>query len=266
MTKESTEKAAQLRSGCEFIKGQVREAARLAGLSKLPPPCRDCATRGNCPAAFLIATSARRSDAPSLHSLALTRREHVFLAGEAAEALYVVRAGSVKTYMTTGAGDEHVVTFYMAGDVIGLDALATKVHQSSAVALEAAAVCAMPFNELEKFVEHSPHWLYSVIASELVRDQHTLMVLNKKSAESRLAGFLIDLSERFRARGYSARQFNLSMGRQDIGNHLGLAVETVSRLLTRMQQEGLLEVEGRQITICDPDNLHAMAEVRSARS
>lgn len=227
--------------------------------------CRTCVSRASCPVALLITAKSELSNSLLLHSHVLKKEDYVFYVGDVFDALYVVKSGSIKTYLTSETGDEHVVTFYMPGDVLGVDALGRNVHTSSAVAMEASGVCRVPLAQLEKLAEHSLGLFFRLVYGELTRDQQRLLMLIKKGAESRLAGFLIGLSERFEARGYSPREFNLSMVRQDIGNHLGMSVETVSRLFTRMQKDGLLDVDRRHVTIRDLDSLYKLAGLEQAR-
>jgi len=212
-------------------------------------PCRSCASRRDCLMAVLVK--------------ALPAGEHVFLAGSTLEFLRVVKSGAVKTYMTSSRGEEQVVTFHMPGDILGIDALANATHESSAVALEITAICTAPLGRLEYLMERfAPGWLLKLLADEVLRGQRMLLMRGKKSAESRLAAFLITLSDRFKARGYSNREFNLSMPRQDIGNYLGLTMETISRTFTRMQVEGLLEINRRRVVIRDFDHLCDVADMQ----
>jgi CRP/FNR family transcriptional regulator len=192
------------------------------------------------------------------HNHSLGYREHLFHAGDKPEALYVVKSGAVKLYLMSEDGSEQVVAFYMPGEVLGLDALGTGVHRSSAVALERASFCVIPLASLERTAGcHA--LLFRLLSLELVRDHHTIELIAKKDAEAKMANFLLGLSERFRARGFSASSFNLSMKRNEIGSHLGLAVETVSRILTRFQDEGLITVKRRQVHIRDSAALEKLA-------
>ena len=239
---------------------RAADAAHLLDISKLAEPCRSCAARGGCHAARLMATEHEYTASQHLHSRTLSQGEHVFYDGDEFKAVYVVRTGSVKAYLISMAGDEQVINFYLPGELLGLDALlGMGAHRSLAIALESTAVCAIPVTHLEGFVRHSPgglQWLLRLAGEEIVHCHHTQLMLNRVKAETRLSHFLLDLSRRFSERGYSAREFNLSMSRQDIGNHLGLAFETVSRLMTRFQQDGLLEVnQRRRITILDAAGL-----------
>jgi CRP/FNR family transcriptional regulator len=249
--------AAASESGARHLAG--------AGPAGGPEPCRSCASRRDCLMAVLARALPPDQNNHLFHSHVLHVGEHVFFAGDPLKFLRVVKSGSVKTYMTSKKGEEHVVTFLMPGDVLGVDALVGGEHESSAVALETTAICTAPLSRVEQLVgRFSPGWLLRLLAEEVRREQRTLMMRSKKSAESRLAAFLVNLSEGFRARGYSDRDFKLSMPRQDIGNYLGLTMETVSRTFTRMQCEGLLEVNRRRVIIRDFDNLSDVADMQPA--
>ena len=239
---------------------RAADAAQLLDISKLAEPCRTCAAWGGCHATRIMAMAPENTSSPHLHSRSLSQGERLFLEGDEHKAVYVIKTGSVKTCLTNTRGDEQVVSFHFPGELLSLEALlGMRAHSASAIALEATAVCGIPVVHFERFVAHSTdalQWFLGLAGEELVHCQHKLLVLNKMKAETRLSHFLLDLSRRFSERGYSAREFNLSMSRQDIGNHLGIALETVSRLMTRFQQEGLLEVnQRRRITILDAAGL-----------
>ena len=226
-------------------------ATRFRDIGKLAAACRTCATQSNCRAARMWAVGHGLVDTSSLYLRVLKPGQHVFYNGDLNEVVYTVRSGSFKTYLSTGSNDEQVVDFHLPGDVLGIDALGTGRHGASAVALETASVCEIPLTELQNHGGCSCGLLFELFGEELNRVRHMLLMIDRKDAESRVASFLYNLSRRFQARGFSARAFNLSMSRQDIGNHLGLAIETVSRVLMHLQQDGLLEVNGRRITIRD---------------
>jgi CRP/FNR family transcriptional regulator len=207
-----------------------------------------------------MAMMPEHAASPHLHSHTLSQGGHVFTFGDKLKAVYIVRTGSVKSILTSGAGDEQVVSFNLPGELLGLDALEMGVHRSSAIALESTAVCSVPVTYLEELVRHSPgglQWFLRLAGGELVHCHHAQLMLNKMTAEARLSHFLLELSRRFSEHGHSAHEFNLSMTRLDIGNHLSLAIETVSRLMTRFQRDGLLEVDRRRITIRDAVGLAA---------
>ncbi len=191
----------------------------------------------------------------------LRRGEHVFRAGEPFRSLYAVRSGSIKVYTPCEDGTEQVLGFHLPGELVGLDAIEDERHVCSAKALETTSVCAMPFDKLQELANQITslhrHFI-RLMSKELARDEAMLLLLGKGNAEERLATFLLSLSQRFKDRGFSETEFNLSMSRHDIGNYLGLAVETVSRMFSRLQDEGVLTVHRKNIHIHDLTRLRAM--------
>lgn len=240
-------------------------AAEVVEFPNQVKPCCDCLSRERCSVSSLMtADNGRQAAAMVSRSQTLAHGEHLFRDSDKAEALYVVKSGSAKVYFTSEDGSEQVVAFYMPGDVLGLDALGVEQHSSSALALESTSVCVIPLAGLEEACAKISasdwhHCLYKLLSRELIRDHRTIELIAKKDAEAKMASFLINLSGQFKERGYSASSFNLSMKRSEIGSHLGLAVETVSRILTRFQEDGLLRVERRRVQIFDHSALEALA-------
>lgn len=185
------------------------------------------------------------------------RGAHIFYQGHQSLALYVINSGSIKAYLTTEGGEELVLGFYLPRDVIGLDGIENEVHQSSAVALETTSVCKFTFAQLSE--SDRARGFPKLLSAQLAHDYHRLVMLTKKDANSRVASFLCDFARRFETNGYSSSEFHLSMSRHDIGNYLGLAVETISRTLTRFQASGLIDVDRRAIKINDPEILRQIA-------
>jgi CRP/FNR family transcriptional regulator len=142
----------------------------------------------------------------------------------------------------------------MAGDIIGSDGIGTGVHGCKAVMLEDTEVCALPFEQIENLSRRDGRVqrnLHRLLSREISRERNVMMLLGTMRAEQRLAAFLLDLSERYHERGYSSREFVLRMTREEIGSYLGLKLETVSRLFSRFQREGLLQVQGRVVKLLD---------------
>jgi CRP/FNR family transcriptional regulator, anaerobic regulatory protein len=197
-----------------------------------------------------------RRTRPPLH-----RGDYLFRGGERFHSLYVVKTGSVKTYAPSEDGGEQVLGFHLPGEIIGLDAIDSEVHACSARVLETSAICELPFDRLEELSTAIPslqHQMYRLLSKEIGHDTEMLLLLGRKSAEERLAVFLLNMSQRLHQRGLSATDFHLSMSRHEIGNYLGLAVETVSRLFTRFQEEGLLRVDRKHIEFLDATGLEAI--------
>ena len=193
----------------------------------------------------------------------LHRGDHLFRESDAFHCLYIVKTGSVKTYAPSEDGGEQVLGFHLPGELIGLDAIENANHKCSAKVLETSAICEIPFGHLEELSTSMPslqHQMYRLLSREISQDESMLTLLGKNNAEERLAAFLLSLSGRFKRRGFSPYDFYLSMSRHEIGNYLGLAVETVSRLFTRFQDEGLLEVERKHIQLLDLQRLENLSK------
>jgi CRP/FNR family transcriptional regulator len=189
--------------------------------------------------------------------------QHLYRAGDVGHALFAVRSGCLKSYCTTEDGEEQVLGFTLPGELVGLDGLYNGRYTSNSIALETASVCALPYDQLEVLCQRLPslhRQVMRIIGKEITNGHQMLMLLGKRSAEERLASFLISLSARYKLRGLSATEFNLPMSRQDIGNYLGLAIETVSRLFAHFQQTQMLTVRRRQIVLKDLGKLKAMVE------
>ncbi len=188
--------------------------------------------------------------------------DKLFQNGEALNSLFAVRTGTFKTYIIDSQGEEQITGFHLAGDLLGFDAIANKTHPSFAQALETSMVCEIPFTTLDLLSNNMPKLrtqIYRLMSDEIKTDQEMLSLLNRKNAEQRLATFVVMLSNRQKARGLSPFEFRLSMTRGDVGNYLGLTVETISRLLNRFDKQGLLTVNGKFITINQIEELADIA-------
>lgn len=222
--------------------------------------CSSCASRRSC-----VLNSGEfcddRAGAPHA-SGPIARGEHIYRQGDRLEALYVLRSGSAKSYIDSEDGLEQIVAFHFPGELLGFDALGDDSHRSSVVMLETATLCRVPYQSCSSAFSRSPElWTALVRAGARqmsVAHAHGL-ALGQKTAVARFAGFLLDLSARFGNRGCSRVEFNLSMPRQDIANHLSLAVETVSRLFGDLQAGGIIAVDRRHVRILALDELQRTA-------
>ena len=198
----------------------------------------------------------------------LHKGDYLFESGTPLNAIFAVRSGSFKSYTLSEQGDEQITGFHLAGDLVGFDAINKMQHQSFSQALETSMVCEIPFDTLDELAGKLPklrQQIMRLMSSEITYDQEMLLLLNKKSAEERLASFIYNLSERFGERGFSRKEFRFTMTRGEIGNYLGLTVETISRLLSRFQKADLIKVEGKFITILDNDALAKTAAIVKPR-
>lgn len=178
----------------------------------------------------------------------------LFRAGEKFMALYAIRSGSCKTVLSGEDGHCQVAGYHMPGDVLGTDGIAANSHDCEAVALEDMEVCAIPFDRIETLARQIPNFQHSLtrlLSKDIARERHLMMMLGTMQADQRLATFLLDLAQRYLERGYSSVEFVLRMTREEIGSHLGLKLETVSRLFSRFHEEGLIQVHGRVVKVLD---------------
>lgn len=196
----------------------------------------------------------------------VSRGESLCSAGETFRALYIVYVGNLKSFVVSRNGLIQVTGFQIAGDIVGFDGIDTGCYQSDVIALMESDVFVLPFAECERWSRESTygqHLLLRTLAREASRSQQHMLALGTMRAERRMAIFLLDLSHRYQQLGWSRSQFLLTMLRQDIGSYLGLTLETVSRLLSRMQRDGVLQVQGKSISLLDFPALWRLAGTNS---
>jgi CRP/FNR family transcriptional regulator len=223
--------------------------------------CQDCSLYRLCLPLGLQSSDLVKLDKIIKRSQSYKRAQTLFSADKEFRSLYVVRSGSFKTTISAVNGREQVTGFYFPGEFIGLDAIHQQSYQSNAKALETSSVCELPFENLQEIGTQMPQLqiqLLTRLSKELSGDKNLMLLLGKKTADEKVATFLLSLSKRFKDRGFSATEFQLTMSRSDIANHLGLAVETVSRVMSRFQEEGLIAIEGKSISLVKIADLESM--------
>ena len=195
------------------------------------------------------------------------RGQLLFRAGERFDYIYAIRGGSVKTSVCTPDGRVQITGFHIAGELLGLSAISSGQYSSEARALETTSVCRVEAERLDELAQQNPllqYQLMKIMSGQIRQDEELMLLLGRRSAEERLAEYLIGLSRRFAARNFSPTQFNLSMSRGDIGNYLGIAEETVCRILTRFQNAGLIAIARRHVSLVDLRQLEAVARMKPA--
>jgi CRP/FNR family transcriptional regulator len=230
-------------------------------LTKLRVACSGCSLRELC---LPVGLSPEELD--QIEQIVATRRklrrgEALFRAGDRFESLYAIRLGFLKSTLMSSDGHDQVTGFHMAGELVGLDGISSDAHTCDATALEDTEVCVIPYGRLEEFSSSLPalqNHLRKVMSREIVREHGVMLLLGSMRAEERLSAFLLNLSQRFEARGYSRSEFVLRMTRAEIGSFLGLKLETVSRCLSRFAQEGLIEVDQKHVRILDAQRLRGL--------
>ncbi len=232
-----------------------------------PIDCKNCALYRLCLPTCVGESDLKLFDDIIVRHAPIAKGKHWFRAGDAFESIYAVRSGSVKTYRPSADGEDLIAGIFFPGELIGLDAIHAGSHAYSAQAIESASVCEIPFNAIERLSERIPELnqqLVRIMSRELQRDRALIVTLGNKTAEQRVAWLLHRIAAHLETRRYSMLEFELGMSRRDIGGYLGLAVETVSRVITRFQSRGLLVAQGKQIRVRDMDRLKQLADMCSA--
>ena len=192
----------------------------------------------------------------------VTEGTAIHRAGDPFRSVFFVKSGAAKRMLIQEDGREQILGFPMPGDILGMEAIDGAAHSTTVIALDLCAVVEIPFAAIETLAAENPavaRFLYHRMSAAL-RDEHGWMAaLGLLNADERVAAFLLDLSQRFSARGFSARRFMLRMTRAEIGSFLGLTLETVSRVFSRFQKLGLLNVTRRDIELLDMTALSSLA-------
>ena len=220
--------------------------------------CSSCSLRELCLPVGLSAPELEQLDSLVGARRSVRRGEALFHRAEPFTALYAVRTGFFKTCSSTEDGREQVTGFQMAGELLGLDGIGENVHSCDAVALEDSQVCVLPYGKLEELAREFTglqRQLHRIMSREIVREHGVMMLLGSMRAEERVAAFLSNLAQRLEARGFSPSALVLRMTREEIGVYLGLKLETVSRCFSKFHEEGILEVQQRNVRILDPQAL-----------
>jgi len=192
----------------------------------------------------------------------ITRGESLFRLGDTGHAIYALRFGCFKTQVEDISGQVQVTGFLLPGELLGMNNLVDARQRSHAIALEDSEVCVLRLNALDVLLAQLPalqQKFHRLMVQEIDRSHNLILLLGSLRAERRLATFLLNLSKRFAALGYSPSKFILRMSREDIGNHLGLTLETVSRLFTRFGKEGLIRVQKREVQLLDVPALQTLS-------
>jgi CRP/FNR family transcriptional regulator, anaerobic regulatory protein len=234
----------------------VTRTLKLVDPSTSSTRCSSCNLREVC-----LPCGMETSRAALFEDMVYTRKrvrrgETLYRSGSEFDSIYAIRSGFFKGSVMLEDGRDQVTGFHMAGEILGLDGIGTDRHAVDATALEDSEVCVIPYARLAS--PELQRQLHKVMSRELVREQGVMMLLGTMRAEERLAAFLLNLSQRFMARGFSPQEFHLRMTREELGSYLGLSLETVSRLFSRFDDEGLVKVHLRHIRLLDIAGLKAV--------
>lgn len=225
------------------------------------PHCSACNMREHCLPGGLAPEEVTQLENLLGPKRKVRRGQRLYRTHDGFESVFAIRNGFFKTDVLNEDGREQVTGFHMAGEMIGLDGIGSGRHTCDAVALEDSDVCVIPFSRLEQIsreVQPLQRNIHQLMSREIVRDHGLIMLLGTMRAEERLAAFLLNMSQRFHARGWSAAEFHLRMTREEIGSYLGLKLETVSRAFSRFHEERLIYVQQKHIRILESEGLRAL--------
>jgi CRP/FNR family transcriptional regulator, anaerobic regulatory protein len=209
---------------------------------------------------FCLPVGLSSSDVSKVDSLVKERVRH----GDLLSSVYSVRFGTLKTEYCLQDGRQQVIGFHLPGEILGLDGIGDGHYQSDAIALEESEVCIIRYDAFEDLARQIPvlqNQFHKIMSRELTQDQRHLLSLGTMRAEERLAAFLLSLSQRLAARGYLNNEFDLRMSRVEIGSYLGIQIETVSRMLSRFAESGLIQIKQRHIKLIDMNGLYELAGI-----
>ena len=231
--------------------------------------CSTCILGQFCLPVGLSHADLDKVDALVKERVALKKGGSLYRHGDLMTSVYSIRFGTLKTEHGLSDGRSQVVGFHLPGEILGLDAIGDGHHQSDAIALEDSEACIIRFAEFESLARQIPalqNQFHRILSRGLTQDQRHLLALGSMRAEERLAGFLLSLSERLAARGYTNHEFDLRMSREEIGSYIGIQIETVSRLLSRFAEAGLIQVKQRHVKLIDMDGLYELAGLSKVKN
>jgi CRP/FNR family transcriptional regulator, anaerobic regulatory protein len=243
----------------------VPVARQEAPVAPVKTQCSTCHLRDLCLPSGMTGLDVDRLDALMFARRKVKAGQTLYREGDKFQFIYAVRAGTLKSSLMLADGREQVSGFHIAGELVGLDGVAQGRHASATMALEDTEICAISYTHLTELAAGTTsmqHVISRLMSREILREHSLMMLLGSMNADERLAAFLLNLSQRYAARGYSEREFHLRMSRAEIGSYLGMKLETVSRTFSAFQLQHLLEVDKRHVRITDMEGLKRRFEVR----
>ena len=234
---------------------------KVIDISQLKTSCKNCSLSDLCLPHGLEQDDLEILDSVVKQKTPMQAGDHLYREDHRGKAVYAIRSGALKSYQIAKDGTERVLGFHLPGELVGFDYLADDNHHCSAIALVTSSVCELPLANIDRLSGEIPglqRQLIRIMSGEMNADRDLLFMLAKKSAKERLASLLLSLSSRYQKRGLSGAEFILPMSRADIASYLGLTTETVSRLFSHFQEQGLLTVERKSIIIQDSDGLRKL--------
>jgi len=222
-------------------------------------PCSRCPVARVCLPANIPAGQVGLIEGMVSRQRSLQPGQYLFHVGEQFSSLFAVRTGCLKTTVLDPDGGEHILNFHLPGEVLGFAAIYHERHAGNAIVLSPAIVCYLSFSEILRLAQTFPELVLGLLRIASRSALYTGRLTGDHNAVVRVAAFLLSLSGRLRAQGQSSTEFELPMSREDIANHLRLAPETVSRVLTQLRAERTITASRRSVRLLDEDRLQSLA-------
>lgn len=233
---------------------------RTASVPLLRHACGLCSLQDWCWPPGLDESDRKQLHAIVRHTCPLPAGHHLFRADDPFTAIYAVRSGCIKTYTTDRQGYEYVRDFHLPGELLGFDAAYPERHHFNALIIRTASLCIIPYRDIAVLSRQVPGLQTRVLAlmsRDFARQQ---MCVAGSDATQQTAIFLLDLEARLRRRGYVESEFDLPMSHENIANYLRFSPETLSRVISKLQQAGVIHVHRRHIRLLDVARLALIAE------
>jgi CRP/FNR family transcriptional regulator len=241
----------------------TRNSGSVIDIAILKAACGECSLRTLCLPLGLGIDDMHTLEGVVKSHRKLSKGDFLYRSGDPFHSLFAIRTGSTKTCEIAADGSVQITSFHLPGELLGIDAISSEQHPCDVIALEATDICELPFAKLETLARELPglqHQLFRIMSREIMEEESQLLMLGRMKAEERLAAFLLSISKRYQRLGYSPTDLRLPMSRQDLGDYLGLALETVSRLFSRFQEDKLITVQGRNIKLLNVLRLKDVTE------
>ena len=224
--------------------------------------CDLCSLSSLCLPYGLSEQEVEELEASIEKSIKIKKNQYVFRANDQHEGIFAVKAGAIKTSLANGDGQEQVVAFHLPGDIFGFDAFNSGAHVCNSIALDDTLLCKINLENFEDLCDRFSgirKAMFNQAGKKITNNQSLLLSLGQQQTDERFAAFLLKIAAHYESRGYSSKEFNLPMPRQDLSNYLGMAVETLSRIIARMSDSDIVEVTHRHVLIKDKEKLSEVA-------
>jgi len=239
----------------------VAEQRPTYSITNISTSCASCSMQELCLPAVMSEDDLDRLEVIMSKRHRVEKGQALYRSGDTFTSLYAIRLGHFKTIFDENPVNQQIIGFQMSGDILGMEGIGTARHKCSAVALEDCEVCEIPYSRLESLLTELPSLqahFHRMMSREINREHQVMLLLGSMQAEQRVAAFLLNLARRYETRGFSAHHFVLRMTREEIGNYLGLTIESVSRVFSRFKKNGWIEGSPRDVKLLDRQSLETL--------